>query len=168
MMTRKEFCQYILIKAQQKFGKKMGDLDVYYAPEVGIALDYLGLVEDRSTSDHISNTPVFLFSTQDGKSISYKELLYLLPDDKTTVKEVKKEVEKNTSVLYSTEKELKEKVGDRKFYRILDATEGITVNELDTVIGYLNLMKEESKKTGEEKTEKEIEEKENLEEPLPP
>ena len=61
MMTRKEFCQHILTKAQQKFGKKMGDLDVYYAPEVGVALEYLGMVEDMATSDHISMTPVFLF-----------------------------------------------------------------------------------------------------------
>jgi len=151
MMTRKEFCQHILIKAQQKFGKKMGDLDVYYAPEVGVALEYLGMVEDMATSDHISMTPVFLFSSQDGKYISYSELLHLLPDDKTTLKEVKQSVDKekeNTiaTILYSTEKELKEKVGERKYYRILDALEGIAVNELDTVVGYLNLLKEESKK----------------------
>jgi hypothetical protein len=128
----------------------MGDLDVYYAPEVGVALEYLGMIEDMATSDHISMTPVFLFSSQDGKYISYSELLYLLPDDKTTLKEVKQSVEQEknitATVLYSTEKELKEKVGERKYYRILDAVEGIAVNELDTVVGYLNLLKEESKK----------------------
>jgi len=145
MMTRKEFCQYLLIKAQQKFGKKMGDLDVYYAPEVGVALEFLGLVEDLSTLDHISVTPAYLFASGEGKFVTYKEFLYLLPDDKTTVKDVKKEVLEK-QLLYSTEKELKEKVGDRKYYRIMDALEGISVNELDTVIGYLNLMKEESKK----------------------
>jgi len=142
MMTRREFCQNLLVKAQQRFGKKMGDLDVYYAPEVGVALEFLGLIEDISTLDHIEMTPAYLFSSQDGKYLTYKELVYLLPDDKTTVKDV----QQDTKLFFSTDKDLKEKVGDRKYYRIIDAIEGITINELDTVIGYLNLMKEESKK----------------------
>lgn len=138
MINRRDFCHHILTKAEQKFGKKMGELDVFYAPDVGVALEYLGHITDPTVIETINANPTFIFITKDGKSLSYKELLYLLPDDKTRVGDI---TNQETSLIDS--ENLKIKLGDRKFYRILDVIEGLTRNDLDSVLAYLNFLKKE-------------------------
>jgi hypothetical protein len=141
LLTRKEFCHHILYKAEQKFGKKMGDLDVFYAPDVGVALEYLGQVEDPGTLETINSNPAYLFVTKENKYLSYKELLNLLPDDKHTVKDIAKK-----EAILITENDLKYKLGERKFYRMIDVIENLTQPEIDAVMGYLNFVKKEFEK----------------------
>jgi hypothetical protein len=139
VITRLDFCQDIISKAEQKFGKKMGELDVYYAPpEVGVALEYLGHIADPSVVETINSNPTFVFVTRDGKSLTYRELLYLLPDDKVKVGDI---TSKETSLLDGDT--LKSKLGDRKFYRVVDVIEGLTRSELDSILAYLNFLKKE-------------------------
>jgi hypothetical protein len=116
----------------------MGELDVFYAPDVGVALEYLGHISDPSVVETINANPSFVFVTRDGKSLTYKELLYLLPDDKVTVGDISS---KETSLIDAAN--LKSKLGDRKFYRVLDVIEGLTRNELDSTLSYLNFLKKE-------------------------
>jgi len=140
MLTRKELCQYFLLKAQQKFGKTMSDLDVYYAgADVGISLAYLGLVKDPATLDYIksnSNTNT-LFKHPNGKELSFLELLNFLPED-DVIKEdhIKVDVKIDHSL---TEEIIKNILGERKFFRLLDGLESLDDTEISLVFQLLNL-----------------------------
>lgn len=137
MLTKKEFCTHILQKAQQRYGKKMGELDVFYAPEVGIALEYFGLLEDPMSKETIEMNPPYVFVTHDNKSLTYKELLTLLPDD-TPIKNLAK---KETIAI--SEDDLKLKVGERKFFKIMDILETFNKIDLEYLIGHLTFLKKE-------------------------
>jgi len=137
LITKKEFCYHIIQKAEQKFGKKMGELDVFYAPDVGVALEFLGQIEDPSTIDTLNANPAYLFITKEGKYLSYKEIIGLLPDDKLLVKEV---VKKSTLL---TGEELRYKLGERKFYRVMDAIESLDAEELESLSKYLIFVQKE-------------------------
>jgi len=141
MLTRKEMCQIYLIKAQQKFGKSMSELDIYYAgPEVGIALSYLGLIQDHTSIEYIKSAPCTLYKHTNGKELSYLEFLSLLPETTTnntvTASEVKKPSQAQDSL---TEEQIKEFLGDRKYYRICDAIENFQKEDLVAVAQLLKL-----------------------------
>jgi len=140
LITKKEFCYHILQKAEQKFGKKMGELDVYYAPDVGVALEFLGKLEDSAISDTMDSNPAYLVVTKEGKFLSYKELIRLLPDDKDTVKDI---VQQSSLV---TGEGLRSKLGERKFYRVMDTIETLDREELGALAIYLNFVQKEFEK----------------------
>jgi len=138
MLTRKEICQYFLLKAQQKFGKIMSDLDVYYAgADVGIALAYLGIVKDPATLNYIKNNPSTLFKHPNGKELTYLELLNFLPED-DFIKEdlIKVDVRVDHSL---TEEGIKAILGERKFFRLLDGLESLEDTEINLVFQLLKL-----------------------------
>lgn len=113
----------------------MGDLDVYYVPEVGVALEYFGLISDPSTLETMALNPAYVFVTTDQKTLSYKELLQLLPDDKTIRELTKKEIAS------LTEDDLKLKLGDRKFFKVMDIIESFTKDDLNALLGHLTFIK---------------------------
>jgi len=143
MLTRKELCQYFLLRAQQKFGKTMSDLDVYYAgAEVGIALSYLGYIKDTATLDYIKNNTSSLFKHPNGKNLTYSELLDLLPEDdvKSTnsinINSIKIEVKVDQNL---TEEDIRNILGERKFFRLLDSLESLDNNEINLVFQLLKI-----------------------------
>jgi hypothetical protein len=130
MLTKKELCQCILLKAQQKFNKSMTDLDVYYAgPEVGLALAVLGMIQDPSTMDYVKNMAhnAVLYRHGNGKNLTCLELVNLLPDENgfRVVEKEAKEVKKES---YTWE-QLKERLGDRTYYRLLDLMGDLKTHE---------------------------------------
>jgi hypothetical protein len=147
MLTRKEFCQIVLMKAQKQFGKPMTELDVCYtAPEVGMALSYLGLVYDEYTLYSIDIKPCPMFKHPNGKELSYFEFLALLPQENTVVKKETKENKENKEqatepppTLILDEAQIKELLGDRKYFRISDAIETLKGDELVIVAQLLKL-----------------------------
>ena len=144
MLTRKELCQIFLIKAQQKFGKPMTELDIYYAgAEVGIALSYLGLIQDQSSLYYVKGAPCPVFKHPNGKELNYFELLGFLPEENTVVKkevkEIKNQVPDAAILLSMDEDQIKELLGDRKYFRISDAIETLKGEELVIVAQLLKL-----------------------------
>ncbi len=143
MLTRKELCQVFLLKAQQKFGKSMTEIDIYYAgPEVGLALHYLGLVHDRDSLRYIQDNPDTMFKHPNGKELSFTELLQMLPDDTVSAPVLEKSVEcleAKDSYSGKTECEIKELLGERKYYRLLDAIETLEPHESAIVTQLMNL-----------------------------
>jgi len=140
MLNRKEICQYFLAKAQQKFGKVMTELDVYYAgAEVGISLAYLDLIKDRDTYKYILSNPCTLFKHQNGNELTFIELLNLLPENsikvetkiekEEKVEEIKVE-ETKVEEIGIGEEQIKKNIGDRNYYRLLDAIDVIQGSEM--------------------------------------
>ena len=135
MLTKREICQYFLHKAQQKFGKVMTELDVYYAnPEVGISLAYLGLIKDKDTFKYAMNNPCVLFKHQNGKQFTLVELLNLIPDEKLPNCPIE---------LPEDEDEIKKFIGERKYFRLLDAIE--LIQESDEGLKLFEREKEKKK-----------------------
>jgi hypothetical protein len=150
MLTRKEFCQIILMKAQKQFGKTMTELDVYYTPpEVGMALSYLGFIQDESTLHAIDIKPCPMFKHPNGKELSYFEFLAFLPQENTVVKkdikenkeQITEKTEKieNPQIILFDEAQIKELLGDRKYFRVSDAIETLKGDELVIVAQLLKL-----------------------------
>lgn len=137
MLTKKELCQCILLKAQQKFSKPMTDLDVYYAgPEVGLALAFLGMIQDPSTLDYVKNTAnsSILYKHGNGRTFTCLELLNMLPQDFNIIKEVQEKEKEVVEDNKEPEKEitwddLKQAIGERSYYRLLDLMESLNTKE---------------------------------------
>ena len=129
MLTKKELCQCILLKAQQKFNKSMTDLDVYYAgPDVGLALAFLGMIQDKSTLDYVKNmTPMILYKHGNGNNLTCIELLNILPDE-NGFKIEKKEDKKEKGENYTLD-QIRDRLGERTFYRLLDLLENLQTPE---------------------------------------
>jgi hypothetical protein len=138
MLTRKEMCQIFLMKAQQKFGKNMSELDIYYAgPEVGISLYCLGLLQDQSSVEYIKSAPCTFFKHPNGKELTYIEFLSLLPDPNPSVLDEKpKQQPKSQNI---TEEQIKSILGDRKYYRVCDVVETLQLEDLAIVAQFLKL-----------------------------
>jgi hypothetical protein len=122
----------------------MTELDVCYtAPEVGMALSYLGLVYDEYTLHSIDIKPCPMFKHPNGKELSYFEFLALLPQENAVVKkEIKENKEQATEpppTLILDEAQIKELLGDRKYFRISDAIETLKGDELVIVAQLLKL-----------------------------
>ena len=136
MLTRKELCQCFLSIAQKKFSKPMTELDTYYAgAEVGIALAYLGMIKDPNTIGYIKNNPCTLFRHTNGRELTCIELLSLLPESDTKI-EIN-ETETNQQI--TSFGQLKEKLGERKYYRLLDAFEGLQSDEVNLIRSWLKI-----------------------------
>lgn len=156
MLTRKELCQFFLLRAQQKFGKAMTELDSYYAgSDVGIALAYLGLLKDPDTLAYIKNNPSTLYKHPNGNELSVIELLNLLPEDRENREKQKEQEEqkeqkeqemsdaqekiKDVSIEIDEDKkpvsedQIRQILGDRKYYRVLDVIETLSKDESDLV-----------------------------------
>lgn len=148
MLTKREICQYFLYKAQQKFGKVMTELDVYYAnPEVGIALAYLGLIKDKDTLKYVMNNSCVLFKHQNGKEFTLVELLNIIPNERLP----------NCLIdLPEDEDEIKRLIGVRKYFRLLDAIE--LIQESDEGLKLFEREKEKKKEKEEKEEKKEKEE----------
>jgi hypothetical protein len=125
----------------------MTELDVCYtAPEVGMALSYLGLVYDEYTLHSIDIKPCPMFKHPNGKELSYFEFLALLPQENAVVKKETKENKENNeqateppSTFTLDEDQIKELLGDRKYFRISDAVETLKGDELVIVAQLLKL-----------------------------
>ena len=117
----------------------MSDLDVYYAgAEVSVALSYLGLIKDKATLDYIKNNSCTMFKHPNGRELSYLELLDFLPEEEVVKNKdvIKIEVAFDQNL---TEDQIKNLLGDRKFYRILDSIESLTENEINLLFQLLKL-----------------------------
>lgn len=139
MLTRKELCQCILVKAQQKFGKPMTELDVYYAgADVGLALDFLGCIKDRNLAEYTKNNKGTLYKHINGKELTYADLINILPETEVSTKPIKNQLRIEGDVTL-TEDQIKNALGERKYYRLLDAFEHLNTDDLGFV---LHLLKE--------------------------
>jgi len=146
MLNKKELCQCFIANAQQRYKKQMTDLDVYYASsEVGLALAYLGMVTDQSTLEYIKNKlkseGSTLFKHSNGRELNCVELLNLLPDE-MPIEQAKPKPKENPPIQVEsniTEEEIKQKLGERKYYRLLDAFETIQLEDFNFVTHLLKL-----------------------------
>jgi len=164
MLTKVELCQCFLTKAQQKFGKAMSELDAYYAgSEVGLALAYMGMIKDQNTLDYIKHNITAIFKHPSGKELTYLELLNMLPEkipdkDISLISQIKDNKENKEVKLENglTEEQIrdqrnqdliriKDRLGERKYFRLLDAFEYLKIEEFDAAINLLKLIQKDQK-----------------------
>lgn len=141
MLTKKELCQCLLLVGQQKYKKPMTEIDVYYANEigVGVALAHLNMIKDPTLLNFItSDANSYLYKHTNGKKLTYSELLNILPENEVIKPKVEKTNNLDVGPEGLTETQIKEILGERKYYKLLDAFDSLEADELGVA---LNLIK---------------------------
>jgi len=85
MLTKKEFCEYIIydFKRSEKV-KSVTENDILKSSSLAVAMEYLGLIENKEMQDYAASRAgcqILFADKQEPKMLTTRELLNMLPDD---------------------------------------------------------------------------------------
>lgn len=83
MITKKDYCKYVL----EEFARKEGidvtdirDMHILSSSNLGIAMEYLGLIQDEEMKEFVKSRVSSMIVTLTGKHLSAREFLSLIPE----------------------------------------------------------------------------------------
>ena len=77
MLTRKELCQLVV----SNFASEPDGEDIILKSSIlAVAMDYLGLLTDPDMQAYAASRDGVVYLSADGKSLTFRELLTLLPE----------------------------------------------------------------------------------------
>jgi hypothetical protein len=83
MITKSELCRKIIEDFTSEIGRYPKESDIISSSRLAVAMEYLGLLETDEFKEYAQDRGGVLFTFWNGeevRSLSYRELLHLLPD----------------------------------------------------------------------------------------